>query len=222
MSVPPTGTTTLQPSALTVLADGMLTGSTAGYEKRLVEMAGAYADAAAFQGAIETRGTDAVVYSVRSHQYDNSPGALIVGTSTLLPGTIGGEFAMTRGHLHRIANRGELYYCVSGHGLVLLDAVGGDSATVELTPGLATSIPGGWVHRSVNIGTEPFVTLFCYAADAGQDYEVISAAGGMSMRIVDDGHGGWKQLPNDDHRGYAMATSRSAAHPSPADGRSCP
>jgi glucose-6-phosphate isomerase len=204
----PTDTTTLRPSALTVLSDGVLTGSTAGYEKRLADMAGAYADAAAFQRAIKTHGADTVVYSVRFHQYDSSPGALIVGTSTLLPGSIGGEFAMTRGHLHRIANRGELYYCVSGHGLVLLDAVSGSSATVELTPGLATSIPGGWVHRSVNVGAEPFVTLFCYAADAGQDYEVIAAAGGMSMRIVDDGDGGWQQLINDEHQGYARTASR--------------
>jgi glucose-6-phosphate isomerase len=38
--------------------------------------------------------------------------------------------------------------------------------------------------------------LFCYPADSGQDYSIIEKAGGMRMRIVDDGAGGWKQIDN--------------------------
>jgi len=58
------------------------------------------------------------------------------------------------------------------------------------------------VHRSVNVGDEPFVTMFCYGADAGQDYALIERAGGMSALVVTDGAGGWSTRPNPDHVGY--------------------
>ena len=84
---------------------------------------------------------------------------------------------------------------------MLLDSLSGESVALELTPGKAVNVPGHWVHRSVNVGDEPFVTLFCYAADAGQDYSIIEKAGGMKSLIVRDGEG-WQQVANPDHRGY--------------------
>jgi glucose-6-phosphate isomerase len=65
-------------------------------------------------------------------------------------------------------------------------------------------VPGYWVHRSVNVGDDPFVTLFCYAADAGQNYGLIADAGGMAQLVVVDGNGGWTTRPNPDHIGYRM------------------
>ena len=62
-------------------------------------------------------------------------------------------------------------------------------------------MPGHWVHRSVNVGTERLATLFCYAADAGQDYSIIERAGGMKSLVVADGDG-WAVQPNPDHTGY--------------------
>ena len=55
----------------------------------------------------------------------------------------------------------------------------------------------------INTGDVPFVSLFCYAADAGQDYGIIADAGGMATLVVTDGEGGWTTRPNPDHRGYA-------------------
>jgi glucose-6-phosphate isomerase len=78
----------------------------------------------------------------------------------------------------------------------------GRSRAVPLTPGGAVHVPGHWVHRSVNTGDEPFVTLFCCPADAGQDYALIAEAGGMAQLVVDDGAGGWTSRPNPDHTGY--------------------
>jgi glucose-6-phosphate isomerase len=55
----------------------------------------------------------------------------------------------------------------------------------------------------VNVGSEPFVTMFCYGADAGQDYELIRRAGGMaSLVVVADGAESWTTRPNPDHVGY--------------------
>lgn len=189
------------PVVLGISAQGGIEGRSRRYEKFLGDMAGVYRDAAAWEASVAARGADELVYWVDDHRYQEGPGALIVGTSTLLPGRVGEEYAVTRGHLHAIADRAELYYCLSGHGVMLLETLDGQSTAIELTPGKAVDVPGHWIHRSVNVGDEPFVTLFCYAADAGQDYEVIAEAGGMKNLVVADGDG-WKTVPNPDHRGY--------------------
>lgn len=189
------------PVPLVISSDGGIEGRSRRYEKRLGDMAGVYRDAAAWEAAVAGRGADELVYWVDDHRYQEGPGALIVGTSTLLPGRIGDEFAVTRGHLHAIADRAELYHCLSGRGVMLLETVDGRSEAIELTPGRAVNVPGHWIHRSVNVGDEPFVTLFCYAADAGQDYELIADAGGMKSLVV-AAEGGWALAPNPDHTGY--------------------
>ncbi|MCI2264971.1 glucose-6-phosphate isomerase family protein [Sediminivirga luteola] len=190
------------PARVQISPDGVMTGRTGRYTKHLGDMDGVYRDAEAYRAALAGRGPDELVYQVDSQDYGAHEGALTIGTSTLLPGRYGQEFAVTRGHLHRIANRAELYHCLSGHGVMLLETLDGQTEAVELTPGVAVNVPGDWIHRSVNVGDQPFVTLFTYATDAGQDYELIARAGGMKALIVDDGAGGWKAVPNPDHRGY--------------------
>jgi glucose-6-phosphate isomerase len=190
------------PGLLALGVDGVMTGATSSYEKRLGDMAGVYRDDAAYREALAERGADFLVYRVEEHRNVDGEGALIIGTSTLQPGRYGDEFAMTRGHLHAKADRAELYYCLSGTGVMLLETLDGRSEALPMRPGEAVHVPGHWVHRSVNVGDEPFVTLFCYGADAGQDYELIARAGGMSSLVVADGAGTWSTRPNADHVGY--------------------
>lgn len=199
-----------RPTALTIDPDGGLEGATRHYEKTIGELEGVYRDDAAWRAQVRERGGDALVYSVNEQRYGDEPGSLIVGTSTVLPGLVGDEFAVTRGHLHGIADRAELYHCLSGHGVMLLETVDGQSETIELTAGRAVNVPGHWAHRSVNVGDVPFVTLFCYAADAGQDYEIIRNAGGMKSLVVrsDDG---WRAVPNPDHVGYTPSDRSEGA-----------
>lgn len=194
-----------QPVKLTVSATGALAGGTGTYTKHLGDMAGVYRDQSAYEAAVSENGTDALVYQVESQDYGTHPGALTIGTSKLLPGTYGDEFAVTRGHLHAISDRAELYYCLSGRGVMLLDSIDGRSEAIEITPGEAVNVPGEWVHRSVNVGDEPFVTLFTYATDAGQDYQLIAEAGGMKHLVVTDRDGGWRLRGNPDHTGYRKA-----------------
>lgn len=189
------------PVVLEISPEGGIEGRSRRYEKRLGDMAGVYRDDVAWRTAVADRGADELIYWVDDQRYQDGPGALIVGTSTLLPGRYGEEFAVTRGHLHAVADRAELYHCLSGRGVMLLETLDGQSTAIELTPGKAVNVPGHWIHRSVNVGDEPFVTLFCYAADAGQDYAVISDAGGMKNLVVADGDG-WALAPNPDHTGY--------------------
>jgi len=42
--------------------------------------------------------------------------------------------------------------------------------------------------------------LFCYPADSGQDYAIIEQSNGMKLRIVDDGAGSWRSVPNPDYK----------------------
>ena len=191
-----------EPGVLALAADGVMTGATSHYEKRLGDMAGVYRDDEAYRRALAERGPDFQVYRVEEHRNADGSGALIIGTSTLQPGRYGDEFAVTRGHLHARADRAELYYCLSGTGVMLLETLDGRSEAYPMRAGEAVHVPGHWVHRSVNVGEEPFVTLFCYGADAGQDYELIRRAGGMRSLVVADDAGGWSTRPNPDHVGY--------------------
>lgn len=191
-----------EPGVMTIAPDGAMQGRSGGYDKRLADLGGVYRDRSAYEAEVERLGGDHVVYRVEVNAVAEGQGALIVGTSTVLPGLVGEEFAVTRGHLHARADRAELYHCLSGHGVMLIETLAGDSRAVELRPGQAVHVPGHWVHRSVNVGTDPFVTLFCYAEDAGQDYGLIAAAGGMRQLVVTDGRGGWTTRANPDHTGY--------------------
>lgn len=182
---------------------GELGGSNARYEKFLTDLEGLYRDPDAYREQLATD-DGRPVYWVESSQTEEGPGGLITGISVLEPGVVGTEYAMTRGHLHAISDRSELYVGLSGHGVMILDTVEGESRVVEIGPGQAVYVPGHWVHRSVNTGTERLSTLFCYAGDAGQDYGIIERAGGMKSLVVVDGDG-WTVQPNPDHRGYELA-----------------
>lgn len=204
MSVPDPRTPTTPPAPPVRLtlspATGALGGSNGRYEKRWPELAGLYRDGTAYTERLS--GDDgSPAYWVESSRTEDGPGGLITGISVLEPGRVGDEFAMTRGHLHALSDRSELYVGLSGRGVMLLETVDGRSEAIEVTEGSAVYVPGNWVHRSVNVGIERFVTLFCYGSDAGQDYAVIERAGGMQQLVVAAGDG-WTTRANPDHRGY--------------------
>ncbi|MBI4923273.1 MAG: glucose-6-phosphate isomerase [Devosia nanyangense] len=188
-----------------VLPSGELMGASGRYSKRVSELAGCYADHGAFQALVALRG-DEIAYVVDQFAPKTTEGDLIFGTSTLEPGDVAGEFFMTRGHLHKKADRSEIYQCIAGRGVMLMETLEGRVAAIELVPGHIVYVPPYWIHRSVNVGPEKLVTLFCYPADAGQDYEIIAAAGGMASLIVSDGRGGWRQAPNLRYVGRADRT----------------
>jgi glucose-6-phosphate isomerase len=191
-----------EPARLQVdLVRGALAGSTEHYEKRLGDLQGVYRDHGAWAAALAADG-DRPAYWVDSSTLSREDGALTIGTSTLAPGRIGEEFAMTRGHLHAVAAAAELYYGLAGRGVMLLESLDGESRAIEVTPGVAVHVPGHWVHRSVNVGDEPFSSLFCYPSAAGQDYDVIATAGGMRRLVVAGASQGWRLRDNPDHRGY--------------------
>jgi glucose-6-phosphate isomerase len=94
---------------------------------------------------------------------------------------------------------------------MLLETLDGRTEAYPISAGEAVHVPGHWVHRSVNVGNAPFVTLFCYGADAGQNYELIRRAGGMKSLVVADAARGWATRPNPEHVGYTAADPVSTA-----------
>ena len=179
---------------------GEMTGRTRRYEKRFGDLRGLFEDEAALESILRTR-ADEVAYQVDEFRPSDRAGDLIFGTSTLYPGKVGREFLMTRGHIHAVSDRPEIYACLSGHGVMLMELKDGTVQVEEMLPNRTVYVAPHWIHRSVNVGTEPLVTLFCYPADAGQDYDIIARAGGMRDLIVDDGAGTWTRAANPRYRG---------------------
>lgn len=192
-------TLTLPATVLIAPGTGAMTGRTRRYEKRYDDLAGLFLDETAFAEIARTRGAE-IAYQVDEFRPSDKAGDLIFGTSTLYPGRVGQEFIFTRGHIHAVSDRPEVYVCQSGHGVMLMELADGTVQAEEMAPNSAVYVAPHWIHRSVNVGSEPLITLFCYPADAGQDYGIIALSGGLRDLIVDDGAGGWRQVPNPRYR----------------------
>ena len=185
-----------EPRAFAVdLSQGLMQDTGSRYQKRFRELDGLYADSEAFAARTFSEG-ERVVYEVTDHRPSSLPGDLITGVTRMSPGKVGDEFFMTRGHIHAIVDRPELYFGLKGRGLMVLESADGESRIVELAPNVACYVPPYWIHRSVNVGDSDFVMLFCYPADSGQDYDIIQRSNGLRKRIVSDDAGGWRSVDN--------------------------
>jgi glucose-6-phosphate isomerase, archaeal len=190
----------MEPASCTVeLAPGALRGGTGRYQKHWRDMAGLYADTGAFARRL-AQGADDLTYEVGEFRPSARPGDMIFGVTRLLPGRIGDEFAFTRGHIHAVADRPEIYYGQKGEGLMLLESPDGETRIVPVGAQTICYVPPFWLHRSINVGADDVVMVFAYPADAGQDYDIIARAGGMRVRVLADGAGGWREVPNPDWR----------------------
>ena len=117
------------------LDTGLMSGAGGShYQKRLRELGGLYADASAFEALAQQRG-DEVVYEVTDHRPSGNPGDLITGVTRMSPGQVGGEYFMTRGHIHAVVDRPELYYGLKGSGLMVMESADGASRIRVTAPG---------------------------------------------------------------------------------------
>ena len=186
------------------VGDGRMEGASGRYEKRLSELAGLYLDATAHAAAVQ-RHDDPVVYAVDDFRPSTQAGDMIFGVTRMLPGKIGDEFYLTRGHIHTKADRPEIYHGQAGRGVMQMESPQGETRVIEIEPNSICYVPPYWIHRSVNVGTEDLVMAFSYPADAGQDYGIIARSNGMRKRVLDDGKGGWTLADNADYRPRSAA-----------------
>jgi glucose-6-phosphate isomerase len=146
---------------------------------------GMAANEAALQEMIKKE--DSLVYEFYEMGVPEHPGDLAFGTSICYPGKVGDEYFMTKGHFHTILDTAEVYLCISGRGLILMENPEGDCSYEVLTPGKMAYVPKRYAHRSVNIGREPFVQFFTFRADAGHDYGTIETKGFRKLVVERDG-----------------------------------
>lgn len=155
-------------------------------KRRLSQMQGMFSDAAAYEKLL--REGDRVIYEFHGIPVREDPGDFAFGCSILNPGKVGDEYFFTKGHFHTVLMTGEVYYCLRGHGYMLLEDQDGDWSAQELTAGHAVYVPKGYAHRSINVSpSEQLVTFFVYRADAGHNYGTIEEKGYRKLLVERDG-----------------------------------
>jgi len=117
---------------------------------------------------------------------EETEGAILWGNTTLMPGTVGNEFFMTRGHWHKKLDRGELCVTTSGSGLLVLMDENRNTRVEKMSPGTTHYVPGYTAHRTVNTGAEPLVFLCAWPADCGHEYDSILREGFSRRFFVGD------------------------------------
>lgn len=132
---------------------------------------------------------DCLVYDVYEFQSPEKAGEMNMGISIVHPGKIGQEYFMTKGHFHTILETAEVYSCLKGQGVMVMETLEGEWAVEELLPGRILYVPPCWAHRSVNTGSEEdLITFFVYPANAGHDYGTIEEQGFSKLILEIDGH----------------------------------
>ena len=163
-----------------------LSKSGAESSKRYVSsMRGMYADEAATEEMIKNG--DPLVYEFYEMGAPEKDSDLAFGASITYPGKVGNEYFMTKGHFHTVLETAEVYYCLSGEGYMLLESPEGDWSAQPLKPGMMVYVPPRYAHRSINTGSVPLVTFFCFRGDAGHDYGTIETKGYRKLLVEKDG-----------------------------------
>ncbi len=127
-----------------------------------------------------------LAYEVEVWQPDEEGTAekLQLGTSFLSAGTINNEYYMTRGHFHKKREKPEIYWGISGEGLLLLMNEQKECWIQKVESGSLHHISGHIAHRLINTGKDTLTVGACWPLDAGHDYK--SLAQGFSVRIFNE------------------------------------
>lgn len=163
-----------------------LADSVPSLRRPLSAMAGMYADTAAFDAAVAAG--DPLTYEFYDMGVPPLETEIAYGTSITYPGKVGDEYHMTKGHFHERLESAEIYLCLSGRGLMLMESPEGDVQVEEFVAGRAVYVPGRYAHRSINTSPdEPLITFFAFPGDAGHDYGTIETKGFRKIVVERDG-----------------------------------
>lgn len=115
---------------------------------------------------------------------EGTEGGLFFGASTIYPGKVGKEYFMTKGHFHKIPDRTEFYWGISGEGMLILMDRKRNTWAEMVHPGSIHYIGSDIAHRLANTGKQELIVGACWPSDAGHDYDEI-AVNGFSARLFD-------------------------------------
>jgi glucose-6-phosphate isomerase len=130
-----------------------------------------------------------IVYEVASYfpTEQDTEGGLFFGITYIHPGLVGDEYFMTKGHFHRIRNRGEYYFTLAGEGMLLLMDEQRNTWAERMYPGSVHYIPAHIAHRTANTGDTILSFSAVWPSDAGHDYDTISQQGFSRILVKKDG-----------------------------------
>ena len=118
-------------------------------------------------------------------------------------GKVGAVYFMTKGHFQAAIEDCEVYYCLAGEGVMVMESPEGDWQVAELRPGRVLYVTPRWAHRSVNTRLDAdLVTFFVYPGHAGHDYGTIERQGLRKLIVERDGKPAiidnprWQPSPN--------------------------
>ena len=156
-------------------------------ERRLSQLHGIFADDTAYDENLKDK-NDPLVYHVTSVTPVDGDGQLHYGIGKIMPGRVGQEYFMTRGHFHEWRVAAEIYIGLSGTGLMLLEDENDSTVRLmDLSPDSIVYVPGHTAHRTINSGTEPLTYMGIYPAAAGHDYGVLGKNNFSKVVIAQDG-----------------------------------
>jgi glucose-6-phosphate isomerase len=154
--------------------------------RRLSDLRGSFADTQAYERALAAG--DPVVYTVASVEPATGSGQLHYGLGMVMPGKVGDEYFLTKGHLHAWRDAAEVYIGLTGGGLMLLEnEVTGETETAPLGQGDAVYVPGFTAHRTINTGDLPLTYMGVYPSEAGHDYGAIAERNFLKVVVDRDG-----------------------------------
>lgn len=154
--------------------------------RRLSDLRGSFADTNAYDAALKNG--DPILYTVSAMQNIEGEEGLHYGLGKLMPGKIGNEYYLTKGHAHAHRPAAEVYIGLKGEGMMLLeDERTGESTMLQLKASTAVYVPGYTFHRTVNTGSGPLVYIGVYPANAGHDYGAIAKRNFRNVIIARDG-----------------------------------
>lgn len=115
---------------------------------------------------------DEVLYEVYTIESDKHS-ELLWGLTVIQPKQIQNEYNMTRGHFHLDKNQPEIYFGLSGEGLLLFMNELGECFAEKVSQNSVHYIKGKYAHRLINTGEEILKVGASWNRIAGHDYEAI-------------------------------------------------
>jgi glucose-6-phosphate isomerase len=153
--------------------------------RHLRDVQSIFADGSACQ---ELLASNPLLYSVTQIEDHNGEGDIHYGIGILMPGKVGREYFMTKGHIHAWRPAAEVYIGLRGRGMMLLeDECTGKCRAAPLEANSVVYVPGYTAHRTINIGDEPLVYWGVLSSAAGHDYDAVAERNFRLVVVERDG-----------------------------------
>jgi glucose-6-phosphate isomerase, archaeal len=153
--------------------------------RKVSDLSRMFSDQSAVEEIIKTG--DRLVYQIRYYPFITHNSDMALGTTMIIPGKVGNEYHMTKGHFHEANNQPEIYHCVQGEGFLQMMTTAGEYVSVPWKPDTITHIPPQFAHRVVNVGSVPLVFIASFHVAAGHVYDLITNKGFKKIIIERDG-----------------------------------